>query len=94
MFIRWILLNLCRSRAELRLVLRAVQRQAEDSADDRSKKFGKDRRINRSFRLSMAVAALIVYRERPQLFALALLSVPVVMILLCVRLVVFVLNNW
>lgn len=94
MFIRWILLNLCRSRSELRVVLRAVQRHAEDSADDRSKRVGKDRRINRSFRLSLAVAALVVYRERPQLFALALLSVPVVVILLCVRLVVFVLNNW
>jgi hypothetical protein len=94
MLIRWILLNLCRTRAELRIVLRTVRSYVEDHAGSGSRAVTKDRRINRSFRMSLAVAALIVYRERPQLFALAVLSMPVVVILLCVRLVAFVLNNW
>jgi hypothetical protein len=94
MFIRWILLNLCRSRAELRLVFRTVRRYAAAGADDRDNGITRDRRINRSWRLSMVVAVLIVYGERPQLFAVALLSVPVVIVLSGERLVDFVSNIW
>lgn len=94
MFVRWIILKFCRTQGDLRVVLRTVRRYVESHNDGIKRGISKDRRVNRSWRLSIAFAFLIVYAERPQLFALALLSVPVIAVLLCIRLITYVSSSW
>jgi hypothetical protein len=94
MIIRSILLRLCTTRTELRLLLKAVRAYGAREATEKERAITKDRRIKNSMRLSVAVAALVVFRERPQLFAIGVLSIPVAAVLLIGQILIFAYQNW
>jgi hypothetical protein len=91
MLIRWFILRLCATRAELRLVLRTFRALRDRDPSGTTTRLTDDRRITRRPRLALLLAVLFVHAERPQLFAAAVLMVPAVTILLVIRLVQIVL---
>lgn len=79
MLLRWLILRLCASRPEIRLVLRTMRQYREHlNALGLSEPFRiGDRRIVRRRRLSMLVGVLMVHVQNPALVAMSLWAVPV-----------------
>ena len=89
MLLRWLILHLCVTRAEIRLVLRTVSVPHVHHVPDLAlAKQGKgtarpvDRRVARSFRLALLAAVLMVHADNPRLVAGALVALPAAMLLL------------
>lgn len=86
MLLRWIILHVCITRAELKLVLRAVADQHEcEQATGDARKARIDKRIGRSARLAFLMGVLTVHAENPRLVAAAVVAVPMATMLLVLR---------
>jgi hypothetical protein len=85
--LRWLILHLCATRGEIRLVLRMV------TASNRTPADGSDaairpavRRGIRRLRLALLAGVLMVHAENPRLVAGALIVLPIATLLLNLRL--------
>jgi hypothetical protein len=91
MLIRWLIQRLCKTRAEIRIVLRALRnhyaQRNEGELEMAHASRHRDKRITRSVRLSMLCGLLILYAESPRLFALAPMVVPLAALLVLFRVV-------
>lgn len=91
MLIRWLIQRLCKTRAEIRIVLRALRNhyaQPNEGELEMAHASGhRDKRITRSVRLSILCGLLILYAESPRLFALAPMVVPLAALLVLFRVV-------
>ena len=91
MLLRWIIRRLCRTRAEIRIVLRALQNryaQPNESDPETIHAFRQsDKRITRSVRLSILCGLLMLYVESPRLFTIAPMVVPLAALLVLFRLI-------
>ncbi|WP_440130248.1 hypothetical protein [Trinickia symbiotica] len=80
---RWLILHLCVTRAEVRLVLRALSRRYQARLEPREVQPGTlDKRITRNFRLALLIGLLTVHAENPRLAASAIVVLPVAIVLL------------
>ncbi|TAM48867.1 MAG: hypothetical protein EPN57_27010 [Paraburkholderia sp.] len=86
MLLRWLILHVCVTHAELKLVMRVVAdhgRFAHATGD--AKKAKLDKRIARNARLAFLVGVLTVHAENPRLVAAAVVAVPTATVLLALR---------
>ena len=74
MLFRLLLLRLCRSWAELRMLWRAIQRYRSLPPQERAQFRLTDKRIKRSMRLSFAWAIWKVQMDTPHIVAIGLLG--------------------
>lgn len=79
MLLHWLIRSLCRTRAELRLVLRVrAQYRAHLEQFGLSEPFKiRDRRVIRNRRISMLIGLLILHAQSPAIIATAIWSIPV-----------------
>ena len=91
MLLRYLILRLCKSRAEIRIVLREVITHhiqlIEFNQGMTHVHRQPDKRITRSVRLSMLCGLLMLHVESPHLFSSALMVVPLATLLLLFRIV-------
>ncbi|TGN95636.1 hypothetical protein [Burkholderia sp. USMB20] len=88
MLLRWLIRSLCRTPAELRVVLTGIRtyrlrRQRPDEKRAAQWKF--DRRITRNVRLSLLTGLLIVQTDSPQVFAAGWIALPLAALLALAR---------
>ncbi len=74
MLLRLLLLRLCRTQAELRVLWRAIQRYRSLPPEDRVQYRLTDKRIKRSIRLSLAWALWKVQLDTPHIVAIGLVG--------------------
>jgi hypothetical protein len=91
MLLRWIIQRFCRTRAEIRIVLRALRhhyeyRNEHDPVMTHASR-QPDKRITRSVRLSLLCGLLMLYVESPRLFAIAPMVVPLAALLVLFRVI-------
>ena len=85
MLLRWLILHLAATRAEIRLVLRALRTRVFEKGehghhgDTRSIKL--EKRIARSPRLALLMGILTVHAENPRLVASAIVVLPTAIVL-------------
>ena len=88
MLLRWLIRSLCRTPAELRVVLinlRAYRLRRRRPDDKRAVQWKFDRRITRNVRLSLLTGLLIVHVDSPQVFAAGWIALPLAALLALVR---------
>ncbi|MCA8057159.1 MULTISPECIES: hypothetical protein [Burkholderia cepacia complex] len=88
MLLRWLIRSLCRTPAELRVVLmnvRAYRLHQQRPDDERAAHWKLDRRITRNVRLSLLTGLLIVQVESPQVFATGWIALPLAALLALMR---------
>nr|WP_244391411.1 hypothetical protein [Burkholderia pseudomallei] len=86
--LRWLIRSLCRTPAELRVVLmnlRAYRLRRRRPDDERAVQWKVDRRITRNVRLSLLTGLLIVQVDSPQVFAAGWIALPLAALLALVR---------
>ena len=91
MLLRWIIRRLCRTRPEIRIVLRALRHhyayRNERDSEMAHAPHRPDKRITRSVRLSMLSGLLMLYVESPRLFAIAPMVLPLAALLVLFRVI-------
>lgn len=88
MLLRWLIRSLCRTPAELRVVLmnlRAYRLRRRRPDYKRAVQWKFDRRITRNVRLSLLTGLLIVHVDSPQVFAAGWIALPLAALLALVR---------
>lgn len=88
MLLRWLIRSLCRTPAELRVVLmnlRAYRSRRQRADDERATPWTFDRRITRNVRLSLLTGLLIVQVDSPQVFATGWIALPLAALLALAR---------
>lgn len=75
MLLRLLLLRLCRSWPELRMLWRAIQRYRSLPSEERAQFRLTDKRIKRSMRLSLAWAVVKIQLDTPHILAIGLLGI-------------------
>lgn len=85
MIVRWLLLHLCASKSEIRILLRTLEESFDEDGNFLKVKVGK--RIARSLRLSLMWSFLTLSSTSPSLLSAGLLSLVAFVVIAVIRLV-------